>query len=261
MNFRLILVGLCLGAALLPASTIYGAGSNGDLYMIDPTTGTTTLIGAMGVTMYDIAEYDGALYGINGTSDLYSINTTTGHATEIGTGTGEALNSLTFNSSGVLYAAGLNTTDMYTIDYMGAGAGAATEVAGETNSTAYNASGDLEFIGSTLYLLVGGDTGGASSLDTVNLATGALTVLGATGYDNVFGLSYLNGTLYGFTDPTSGTDEVISLSTTTGAGAIVHSYSPGFYGATDDPYVATPEPATFGLAGLALVAISALRRL
>ncbi len=241
------------------AASILGAGSNGDLYSINPTTGATTEIGAMGVTMYDIAEYEGKIYGINGTSDLYSINPTTGVATEIGA-TGETFTALTFSPSGVLYATGLTTTKVYTVNLS---TGAATAIPGETNTTAYNAAGDLELINGVLYMTVGGDgTNAPSTLVTVNLTTGVMTTIGAikegnTAVDDVFGLAYQNGVLYGFTSP-SGTGEVISINTSTGAATDVASYGGTgrgaftFYGATDD---AVPEPGTFGALALGLAGL------
>ena len=234
---------------------IYGATSNGVLYSIIPTTGTTTRIGNMGTTMFDIADYDGKLYGIDGNSNLYSINTSTAAVTDIGS-TGDLLNALTFNSAGVLYAAGQNLSKLYTINLT---TGAATAVSGETNTTNYNTAGDLEFIGNTLYITTNGTT--TSNLETVNLTTGALTMLGNTGYNDVYGLAYSGGVLYGFTDAGT-TYDVIRLNLTTGAGTLVHTYTPtGFYGTTDDPYN-LPEPGTFVLlaAGLGAVLALPLRR-
>jgi hypothetical protein len=240
------------GTAL--ASLITGASSAGNLYLITPTTGTTTLIGAMGVTMYDIAEYNGKLYGINGTGSLYSINTTTGVATLIGA-TGQSFNALTFSSTGVLYATGPNTTNLYTINTT---TGAATRVTNGSNP-AYNTAGDLQFIGNTLYMTVGTN---ASSLVRVNTTTGALTTVGAIGFNMVYGLAVSNGTLYGFTDPGVGQQpRVITINTTTGVGTLVTTYGPagfGFYGTTDDPFV--PEPSTMLLTGAGLIALAAIRR-
>jgi len=268
-KFALLTLAAALSATASASSIIYGAGSNGDLYTINPTNGSTTLVGSFGngVTMFDIAAYDGALYGIDGNSDLYSINTSTGQATEIGS-TGEAFNALTFSSTGILYAAGLDTSDLYTINTT---TGKATEVAGETNKTNYNAAGDLEFINGVLYMTVGGaGPDDPSTLVTVNLSTGAMTTVGEikvgkTPVDDVFGLAEYDGTLYGFTS--NGTGEVVSINTSTGAAENVASYGGSecggftFYGATDDPYVdppAAPEPATLGAMGLGLLSLGGL---
>jgi len=252
----------CIAATASASSIIYGAGTNGDLYTINPTTGITSEVGAMGTVLYDIAEYNGKLYGISATSDLYSINTTTGHATEIGS-TGEALNALTFSSTGILYAAGLTTTDLYTVNTT---TGAATKVPGETTQPAYDSAGDLEFIAGVLYLTTGGDGFDApSTLDTVNLTTGALTAVGAikvgsTPVDDVFGLAVQYGVLYGFTSDLFGPGEVISINPATGAATDVAPYGGTgrgaftFYGTTDDP---APEPGTLGVMGLGLLSLGA----
>jgi hypothetical protein len=234
------------------ASGIYGAGANGNLYLINNlSTGNVTLLGAMGTVMYDIAEFGNSLYGIDSNSNLYSISETTGAATEIGA-TGQAFNALTFNSQGVLYAAGINTTKMYTINLR---TGAATAVPGETNATAYNSAGDLQFVGNTLYLTTG--TGGVSQLDTVNLATGALTKFpNTTGYTDVYGLLYSGGILYGFTAGGTSGNKIISLNTTTGVGTmVVNAFSVAFDGTTSD---AAPEPATIGLVATVLLIIATI---
>ena len=93
--------------------TLYGLGQgDGNLYVVDPTTGATTLVGNAGVT---IGSPVGALtFGVNGTlyatldDTLYSLSTTTGLATAIGdpnTQSGFAsISGLAF-SNGVLPAA------------------------------------------------------------------------------------------------------------------------------------------------------------
>jgi hypothetical protein len=204
--------------------------------------------------MYDIAEYGGKMYGLDSSSNLYSINTSTGASTEIGA-TGQGFNALTFNSSGVLYAAGQGTSKIYTIN---TSTGAATAVAGETNATADNSAGDIEFIGSTLYMTT--QVSGNSILDTVNLATGVLTKVGSTdlGFTNVYGLTYIYGVLWGFTD-NDGSSEVIRINTTTGVGTAVVGYGGtgrgafGFDGTTDD---AAPEPGTLGVMALGMAGLA-----
>lgn len=263
MKLLTILVSLAVCAAgSASADMIYGAASNGNLYTIAPTTGSTSLVGSMGVTMYDIAEYNGALYGISGTSDLYSISEATGHATLIGQ-THQVLNALTFNDAGVLFAAGLNQDTLFTINLS---SGAASAVAGETNNKPYNSAGDLQFIGNTLYMTVGGASGGQSSLVTVDLTTGDMTTVGAiataggTKEDNAFGLAYFNNILYGFTSPSSGTGQVLSINPGNGVATQVASYGSGsftFDGTTSnelDP-PAAPEPATLGITALALLGL------
>jgi hypothetical protein len=242
------------------AATIYGAADNNFLYTINPTNGVLTQVGNnMGINMYDIADFGGKLYGIDSQSELYSINTTTAQVTAIGQ-TGQQFNALTFSSTGVLYAAGIGETTLYTINL---GSGHATAVPGG-NGSAYNSAGDLAFFGDTLYLTT--QNGGNSILDTVNIATGALTVVGNTGFTNVFGLVASGGVLYGFTD-NDGSSKVLSIKTSSGAGqgggTVVASYGGtggngfGFDGTATDT---APEPGTLGVMGLGLVGLGAFAR-
>jgi PEP-CTERM motif len=257
MQKVLFLFGLTVGmTAIASASVIYGAGDNNQLYTINPTTGVTTPLGSMGVTMFDIAEFNGKLYGIDSSSELYSINPSTAAATPIGA-TGQSFNALTFNSAGVLYAAGVDTKDMYTIN---TSTGAATKVPGEaTQPSSYNTAGDLEFFGGVLYVTT--QPGTNSILDTVNLATGALTPVGTNlGFTNVYGLAKVGGVLYGFTD-NDGSSEVITINTTTGAGTAVVAFGGtgrnafGFNGTTDE---AAPEPGTLGVMALGLAGLGGI---
>ncbi|MGA3185701.1 MAG: PEP-CTERM sorting domain-containing protein [Bryobacteraceae bacterium] len=256
--FTLLFTVACVTGTAFASSIVYGAGDNNSLYTINPATGATTLVGAMGVNIYDIAEFGGKLYGISAASNLYSISTTTGAATDIGS-TGQEFNALTFSSTGVLYAAGIDTTDLFTVN---TGTGASTKVSGETTQSDYNSAGDLQFVGNTLYLIT--QTNGNSILDTVNLATGALTKVGTNlGSANVFGLAESGGVLYGFTD-NDGSSKVLSINTTTGVGSTVADYGGtgrsafGFEGTTDNNMV--PEPGTMGVMGLGLVGLGAFVR-
>ena len=98
--------------------------------------------------MADLAAYNGVLYGISLATDseLYSINTTTAAATAIGL-TGDSLNGLVFGSNGSLYASGGDS--LYLVN---ASTGAASLVGSGSGEGTYNSSGDLEFVGSTLYI-------------------------------------------------------------------------------------------------------------
>jgi len=255
MKKVLTLVGLagCL-AAIASASTFYATSAT-QLYTVtvNGTNPSDVADGATygaGVSMQDIAWFGGNLYGVGtvaGGSQLYSINVNTGVATALGASYSQAFDELTFNSSGVLYAAG-NGTDLYTLILTGGTANAAT-----TGTLA--GTGDLEFIGSTLYTISGGTS---NLLETVNLSTGALTPVGtagtgAIGTANVLGLADPGGTqLYGVTN----TGVVLTIATS-GPGnlgvALTPTLTPVFTGATDTTF--TPEPASFGFIGLGLVVL------
>ena len=237
------------------SSLLYGAGDSGTLYTMT-IGGAVTSIGAIGTTMFDIAMYNGALYGIDGTSSLYSINTTTGHGTLIGS-TGQVVNALTFSPTGVLYAAGNDT--LYTVNVSN---GKLTAIGSGTGAGTYSSSGDLEFLNGVLYLT--SSTGGNDQLFSINAANGQGHLIGSLGFPQVYGLVQKNGLLYGFTDTGSGTQNILSINTTTGAGTTIHTYTltvanVGFYGTTDDP-LDSPEPGPLGLVGLGLAVVVAASR-
>ncbi len=110
-------------------STLYAAGegstggtSPSGLFILNPTTGTATLIGMTGINgpvsgiAYDPAN--STLYGIEGgtgpTFNLVTLNLTTGAATTLFS-TGFAAGSLSFGSDGQLYG-GSNTGQLYNIN-------------------------------------------------------------------------------------------------------------------------------------------------
>lgn len=254
---------VCFGATASASTILYGLGSAGQLYQITVTTGGAfsdvnqgTITGATALT--DIAEYNGQLYGISDTN-LYSISGTT--ATNIGTfGTGiNAMVALTFGSNGILYGVESGTsTDYYEIS---TSTGHATAEAATGIGAGINGAGDLEVVGTNLYVTTGG-TSGNSSLGEINLLTGAFTNrglvnTGGTDYNDVFGLSIANGDLYAFT---SG-GQVLSFGTTsptTGNVTVVtQTMDLDVYGTTDN--ATAPEPATLGVMGLGLLGIGSLR--
>jgi hypothetical protein len=240
---------------------LYGAGTDSSLYTIDPTTGTTTLIGAMGTAMYDIAYHSGmGLFGVTGgtgTSALFQIDTTTAAPLFVNNvkTTGNAnlfLNALVISSTGTMFGTGGST--LYTID-------PTTAIATAIGSGLYISSGDLEFDNAgNLYLTASGMSGDA--LYRLDTTTGAGTLVGYTGYTGVYGLAFLNGAMYGLTS----NGEVIAIDLSTGAGTLVSGYSPTIFGAATDvtggggtvpPGV--PEPATLVLVGSALGGLGLLR--
>ena len=75
------------GLSIDPTTGVFYGSTATNLYIIDPATGNSTLVGAFGTTlMIDIAvNTDGQMYGHDiGTDSIYSINPATGMATLIG---------------------------------------------------------------------------------------------------------------------------------------------------------------------------------
>ena len=89
------------------ATLLWVGDSNGNLGTVDTVSGNVNVIGNMGVTMTDIAfDSSGNLFGISFT-DLYSIDASTATTSLIGSHSlsSTAKNSLVFGADGTLYAA------------------------------------------------------------------------------------------------------------------------------------------------------------
>ncbi len=109
-----------VGAVAAPIMHVHD--SSGNLGTVDVATGDVNLIGNMGVTMTDIAfDASGNLFGLS-FSNLYSINPSTATTALIGAHGISGGNALVFGLDGTLYGAGNTTENLYTIDVLtGAG--------------------------------------------------------------------------------------------------------------------------------------------
>jgi hypothetical protein len=259
------------------ADTIYLADSLGNLYEGNPTTlafnlvGTTSAVSAEGGFSDISFTSDGNLYGIDSSGLLYAIDPTNASATPIGTGTGVGggeLAGLAGDSSGNLYAGGYG--EIFAIN-------PATGLAGMSlggGNQGYNVSGDLDFIGNTLYLSSANPTSNPATsnnggeLWTVNPATGVGVDIGNTGFADLWGLAYDtdNGIFYGYTS--NGNEIEINPATGTGVsvGTITGTDIPDgealLLGATFEPPAPAPEPSTLSClgAGLAVILLLSIRR-
>ena len=188
----------------------------------------------------------GNLWGINGGNQLFSINSTTAAATLVGSTLTGFINSLVFGPGGVLYAAGSNLYSLNTSTGVGTQIGA---------GNGYNSSGDLAFVGGTMYL--SSDPSANDSLWSIDLTTGQGINIGAIGANAVFGLATPdNVTLYGLSGQT-----VLAINTLNGAGTAVVNYSGGgmtaafgtaFFTEAGAPI---PEPSALSLVAFALLGL------
>jgi hypothetical protein len=245
MKSILIAAGLSAAALVGTAQATLIGDSGGGLWDYDTATNNKTLIGNTG-TMFDIAldPYTNVLYGVQG-SGLYTIDQTNASTARVGT-IGASINGLTFGSDGTLYGSGGH--GLYSLNK-------STGAANLIGTGAYVSSGDIAFDDAG-NLFLSSSTGPLDSLWSLDINTGNGTLIGNTGYNSVYGLNYLNGTLYGFTQ--SGL--TLTLDTLTGTGTELFNNGIAAYGADGVGGVSVPEPASIALIGLSLLGLAMSRR-
>jgi hypothetical protein len=208
------------------------AHSNDTLYVIDLTTKTLQTIGAFDAPQADVitdlaVAPDGTLWAISETQ-LYTASATDGHVTAKGSlaACGSRGVALTFTPDGKLYTGDFEGA-ICRIDISGA-----TPVVGApvTLSNGYALAGDIVAVGDgtvfgTLYELADQANHGtqlSNVLGTIDLSTGAVTPRGATGYPKLFGTSFAQSHVMGFTH--DGTGDVIEIDPATGAGTVYATF-------------------------------------
>lgn len=224
---------------------------------LDLSTGAFTQTAAVdGLIFNDIAlSTNGTLYAIatlypgggpdEGTVDFGTIDPSTGQFTAIST-PGVALNSLAFNADGTLYAQtydGQNSDALYTID---PNSGNATFVATLQGAIAQT-SGDIRFLGDNAYItIIGTNSSQDSDLYSLNLSTGAGTLIGDPGVAGYALTGSEDGELLAtgdvFDQPQPG--EIIEIDPNTGDSTEVASTNL-VYGFTT--VNSTPEPGSLAL--------------
>lgn len=238
---RLVFAVVGLLAAVPPAraAMFYVHDSSGRLGLINPVTRQAMLIGQLPSIMTDLAVApDGSLYGIDG-SRLWRIDPASGRSKAVGA-LRNYMNALVFGHDGLLYAAGGSA--LYTLDP----ATAAARTIGSLSP--YLSAGDLaEGPDNSLFLTTHG-----GELVRVDRWNARSTLVGRTGLEDIFGLAYVDGLLYGMThdNPT-----VYVINPQTAAAQPLFSVPAplgGIYGASPTHL---PEP---GIASLLLVGAMAL---
>jgi hypothetical protein len=236
-----------------PSSRVY-AHSGSKLYQIDTVTLAPHEIGMMGglgtQSLTDLAiDKNDKLVGIT-LDKLYGINETTGAATLIRdlSQSAKGFTSLSFvpadlndpNSADILVSAN-SVGDVFSID---AGTGNATKLGsyGMVPAGRVGSSGDLIAVrGLGIYATVniGTDATAQDYLAVIDPTTWTATPLGTgTGFNDIFGLGYWEGTIYGFVSTTTTTGKVITIDPNTGKGTEVLSGAIRWFGAgvaTDAP--------------------------
>lgn len=241
------------GSVTQPDSRVY-AHSGSRLYQVNTTTLVPFEIGAMAglgtQSLTDLAiDKDDEMIGIT-LDKLYSINGTTGAATLIRdlSQSASGFTSLSFvpadlndsNSTDILVSAN-SVGEVFSID---TNTGNAMKL-GEYGTVAagrVGSSGDLIGVrGLGIYATVniGTDPTAQDYLAKIDPATWKATPIGTgTGFNDIFGLGYWQGKIYGFVSSSTTTGKIITIDPNTGAGTEVLAGAIRWYGAgvaTDAP--------------------------
>jgi len=238
--------------APLPTDTsrVY-AHSDATLYRLDNRTFAATQIGSMtglDADLLDLAiDQHDKIVGTTATN-LWSINVQTGAATLIKALTGDArgLTSLSYvpdpnpanpdilvsaNGQGQVFQIDPTTGTATLLGSYGTAPGGAL----------IKSSGDLFGVrGYGIFATVDVENETIDYLARIDPTTWKATIIGATGYDHVYGLGYWGGKIYGFVDDgfMAGSGKVIEIDPTTGAGTMLSAANVRWFGAgvaTDAP--------------------------
>jgi len=214
-----------------------GGANPGSFFTINANTGTATLVGPTGQSAVPglAINSKGEVFGtavnsvFTGDTDLIRINAATGASAAVGRVTSGAvvldfMDAIAFDANDVLYGIDVNN-DLYTINPV---TGAATLV-GFTGVTPTPFLVGMAFDPGTRRLFA--STGGLGTVEDIyeiNPATAAATLIGSTGLggDAIPDLHFVNGKLFG-SENIGGTFNLISINSSTGAGAVVGLFGAG----------------------------------
>ncbi len=223
----------------LPDMTIVYAHSDTTLYTVDPhtTPARFTTVGdftfAAGDThrhtITDLAvDATGGVVGVSQDA-LFRIDPTNAACTFLAVLPARSFVALTYVPAGVLdptsevLVGGESAGTYFRIDPI---TGNATQLGAFQGG--WLLSGDFVSIaGAATYVTVRRSSSGTDSLATLDLATGNLTILGDTGFHQLFGLGYWRSTLYGF----SGSGQLVTIDVRNGLGHLVSMPVMQFWGA------------------------------
>jgi hypothetical protein len=201
------------------------AHSNDTLYVVDLMAKTLQVIGKFNAPNNDVitdlaVAPDNTIYVISNTA-IYTANATDGHVTKIGSlaACGTKGVALTTTPTGEIWTGDFSGA-LCKIDVsvsppavsspvtMGSGMALSGDLVGVADGTIYGTAYKLSDSANT-------GTQASNVLVKIDLTTGAVTQMGPTGYPKLFGTSFAQDGVIGFTH--DGTGHVISIDPTTGA--------------------------------------------
>ncbi|HEX4639419.1 MAG TPA: PEP-CTERM sorting domain-containing protein [Chthoniobacterales bacterium] len=277
-----VFVALCFVAGLAVASGqeillgTTGGPSPGELYSIDPNTGSATAIGALvdasantySVTGLAFDSLTGILYGATssnspyGAQSLVSIDPLTGFVTFVGSFTTGSMGDLTFDSTtGTLYGARPTNGDLFSIDTT---TGVATNV-GSSGLSNIRGAGLAASSGGGIF---GAPKGAPGDLVIYNKSNGSVTPIapfsGAPFPNGSIGaLAFkASGTLYGLNTNQNDVARPADLVTINIATGEITNVGQSVNYLDAIAFVTVPEPATLsllGLGGLGSIGLTILR--
>jgi len=184
------LVSLAFHPSLRADVLAYAVDTGENLYTVDLSTATATLVGSTGQFLEGIAlSPGGTLFATDDSGNLYTLNKTTGAATLVGnTGLGD-VEGLAFNGSTLLATNFFDPTTIYSINTTNASATSVVSAnTGVVRAMSVLNSNDVE---------VTSDSPVFQSLETINLTTGGVTDIGDLSDPNLLAALAYNGVLYG----------------------------------------------------------------
>ncbi len=240
-------------ASIVLAPSLLVAHFESALYTLDPRSNAVARVGAFSFASGDIHNHvmsdlavdaGGVVIGIT-RDTLYRVDPTTAACAFLATVADDSIIGMTFASDGVIpgvagevLVGGSSNGTYWRID---TDRGRMTRLGQlRLGAVNYRLSGDLVSVAGagTFATVRSGSTASTShdELATVDPATGAITLLGNTGFSRILGLGYYRDTLYGFTRNSA----LIVLNARTGAGRMLSVSDSPFVGAG----VATTAPTT-----------------
>jgi hypothetical protein len=217
----------------LPDPVLY-AHTGDRLYRVDVGALTATLVGTFAFpgaetrVMSDVAiDRSGTLVGVS-FDRIYSVGSSTANLVFVGSLVDE-FNGLAFVPAGVMDASREVLVGCTSDGYLHAidPASGVSDMVGEFGD-GIESSGDLVYVpGQGLFATVIVDGGSTDQLARIDPATGRATVIGSTGYAELWGLAWLGGWIYGF-NPAG---DLVRLDPATGAGTLYATASLPWHGA------------------------------